>query len=112
MYEHKVTIYDSINFVGQNGVGKTSVIEKCFSGSFKKTVEFSNVKNYEKNFEIGQNKYLNLKLVEAVDVDSISENYCKNFILIYDITNRNSFEHLESYWIKSINENYTEYKSN
>ena len=112
MYEHKVTIYDSINFVGQNGVGKTSVIEKCFSGSFKKTVEFSNVKNYEKNFEIGQNKFLSLNLVEAENVDSISNNYCKNFILIYDITNRKSFEHLESYWIKSINENYTQYKSN
>ena len=41
MYEHKVTIYDSINFVGQNGVGKTSVIEKCFSGSFKRTEGFS-----------------------------------------------------------------------
>ena len=112
MYEHKVTIYDSINFVGQNGVGKTSVIEKCFSESFKKTVEFSNVKNYEKNFEIGQNKFLSLNLVEAENVDSISNNYCKNFILIYDITNRKSFEHLESYWIKSINENYTQYKSN
>ena len=112
MYEHKVTIYDSINFVGQNGVGKTSVIEKCFSGSFKRTEEYSNVKNYEKNFEIGQNKFLSLNLVEAENVDSISNNYCKNFILIYDITYRNSFELLESYWIKSINENYTEYKSN
>ena len=99
--------------IGESGVGKTSIISRFIHDTFNqnevtslgasyisKTVSFP---EYGKSikFDIwdtaGQEKYRSLAKVFYKDAMII--------ILVYDITNRDSFEALESFWYKEIKDN-------
>ena len=115
-------------FLGDSEVGKTSIFRKMVTGNFtgnaistlgieKKTISYTDLyvenkgNKYQKNFEVsifdtaGQEKYR-----------AITRNYIKGsdgVVLVYDITNKQSFEHVET-WLDSILEilsdwNYSNY---
>ena len=115
-------------FLGDSEVGKTSIFRKMITGNFtgnaistlgieKKTISYTDLyvenkgNKYQKNFEVsifdtaGQEKYR-----------AITRNYIKGsdgVVLVYDITNKQSFEHVET-WLDSILEilsdwNYSNY---
>ena len=105
-------------FLGDSTVGKTSIFRKLFTSKFRegvlstvgidvKTIKIEDVEvntngnNENKCFEIavydtsGQERFR-----------SIPRNYIRGsdgIILIYDITNKQSFEHIET-WLESISD--------
>ena len=107
-----------ITLLGDSTVGKTSIFRKLFTSKFRegtlstvgvevKTIKFEDVEvntngnNEKKCFEIaiydtsGQERFR-----------SIPRNYIRGsdaIILIYDITNKQSFEHIEI-WLKNISD--------
>ena len=99
--------------VGESGVGKTCVIVRFISNEYhegavsttganyaSQTLEF---KEYKKKLQFdiwdtaGQEKYRGLAKIFYKDA-SIA-------ILVYDITNRNSFEQIKKYWYEQIKDN-------
>ena len=98
--------------LGESGVGKTSIISRFINDTFEeelvtttgasyvsKSMKFSD-KNQVLNFEIwdtaGQEKYRCLTQIFYKDA-SIA-------ILVYDITNKDSFDELQNYWYEQIKE--------
>ena len=109
-----------IVLIGESGVGKTSIINRYISDTFSpvltatpgasfatKTV-FLKEYNQSIKFEIwdtaGQEKYRSLAKVFYTNRDAI--------ILIYDITERRSFEEIKKYWINEIKANISKKPSN
>jgi small GTP-binding protein len=109
-----------IVLIGEKGVGKTSIIDRYVRNNFmlellstaglcytEKTVL---IKDYNQSikFEIwdtaGQEKYRSLAKVFYTNGDAI--------ILIYDITERRSFEEIKNYWINEIKANISTKPSN
>jgi small GTP-binding protein len=99
--------------LGESGVGKTSIIAQFTSGKFdpdcvtslsaqfiSKTIEFENLQKAIK-FDIwdtaGQEKYRALAKIFYKDA--------KVIILVYDITDKNSFEELKNYWYEMVSSN-------
>ena len=102
-----------VTFLGESQTGKTSIINRFISNSFSSVLTSSPCASFtnktillkEKNESIkleiwdtaGQTKYR--PLVKVFFKDS-SVN-----LLVYDITNKKSFEELKNYWYKDIKEN-------
>ena len=99
--------------LGKSGVGKTSIINRYISNSFKdsvmstpganftvKKVEFPEEKEKIK-FEIwdtaGQEKYKSLA--------KVFYNNASSCILVYDITSKPSFEDIKNYWVEELKKN-------
>ena len=107
------SLYKKVAFIGEEGVGKTSIISRLINNNFRELLMStvgSNfvtkemlIKDYNQSikFEIwdlaGQEKYRALARVFIKNVVVI--------ILIYDITERKSFEEIKNYWINEIKAN-------
>ena len=107
-------------FIGETRVGKTSIINRYISYNFSSslsptpgasfTAKTVFIKDYNQSikFEIwdtaGQEKYRSLAKVFYTNRDAI--------ILIYDITERRSFEEIKKYWINEIKDNTSSKQSN
>lgn len=99
--------------LGESGVGKTSIISRFINDVFEesvttttgasyvgKTMTFEDYHNQVIKFEIwdtaGQEKYRSLTQIFYKDA-SIA-------ILVYDITNEETFEEIQNYWYTQIKE--------
>ena len=99
--------------LGEAGVGKTSIISRFINDKFEVNLEtttgasyagknmiFKDYQNQVVKFEIwdtaGQEKYRSLTQIFYKDA-SIA-------ILVYDITNEESFEEIQNYWYDQIKE--------
>ena len=99
--------------LGESGVGKTSIISRFINDTFEeglmtttgasyagKELIFKDFNNQVVKFEIwdtaGQEKYRSLTQIFYKDA-SIA-------ILVYDITDSDSFEELQNYWYKQLQE--------
>ena len=99
--------------LGEAGVGKTSIISRFIHNKFEENLEtttgasyagknmiFKEYHNTVVKFEIwdtaGQEKYRSLTQIFYKDA-SIA-------ILVYDITNEESFDEIQNYWIEQIRE--------
>ena len=106
--------------IGETRVGKTSIINRYIANTFssiftpslsvsyiKKVVDFEEY-NFSIKFEIfdtaGQEKYRALAKVFYKNAE-----IC---ILVYDVSNKKSFEELKNYWIKEVKANTSPSKSN
>ena len=96
--------------VGESGVGKTSIISRYLSSFQEKPLPtlgayFSNkvviIDGYKLNFEIwdtaGQEQYRSINNLFYKDAS-----IC---LLVYDITNKNTFNSIKDYWYESVSEN-------
>ena len=98
--------------IGDSGVGKTSIIQRYVNDVYDpnqllsssaqfitKTVELNDEQSIK--FDVwdtaGQEKFRALAKIFYKDAKAI--------VLVYDITNRSSFEQLQNYWFKEIEEN-------
>ena len=111
--EPKESVICKVVLIGESGVGKTSIISRYTTNTFKenlmatpganfltKLVPFKDEKESIK-FEIwdtaGQEKYRSLAKVFYKNAAAC--------VLVYDITNKKSFDELKNYWISEIKEN-------
>ena len=98
--------------IGESGVGKTSIIQRYVNDEYDpnlllsssaqfitKTIELNDEQSIK--FDVwdtaGQEKFRALAKIFYKDAKAI--------VLVYDITNRSSFEQLQNYWFKEIEEN-------
>ena len=111
--EPKEAVTCKVVLIGESGVGKTSIISRYTTNIFKdnlmatpganfttKLVTFNEEKEVIK-FEIwdtaGQERYRSLAKVFYKNAAAC--------VLVYDITNKKSFDELKNYWINEIKEN-------
>ena len=116
--ENQIDIEDpslkcKVVLLGKSGVGKTSIISRYTTDTFKeslmttpganfitKKVDFPDLKKTIK-FEIwdtaGQERYRSLA--------KVFYNNANACILVYDITNKGSFDELINYWVPQLKEN-------
>jgi small GTP-binding protein len=99
--------------IGETGVGKTCLIERFVSDEFNKnqisssgasyTKKMLNFPEYNKSIDLeiwdtaGQEKYRGIAKIFYKDA--------KIIILVYDITNRQTFVEIKDYWYNQIKEN-------
>ncbi len=107
-FEEENAFNCKVILVGESGVGKLSIISRFLNVNFSKTsttganfhskIIFFEEENKSIRYEIwdtaGQEKYRSLAKIFYKDAS-----IC---ILVYDITNRQSFEELKKYWIEVI----------
>jgi len=109
IYDEKMSDSYKVILLGESGVGKTSIIARFYSGKFdpdiimpltsqffRKTIELPNNKSI--TFDIwntaGQERYRSLTKIFYKDA--------KVIILVYDITNKDSFIQLKEYWYEQV----------
>ena len=102
-----------IVLLGESGVGKTSIIDRFINDKFEdegistitasfvdKTMTFEEFQGKSVKFEIwdtaGQEKYRSLNKIFYENAGAA--------ILVYDITDKQSFEELKNYWYQQIKE--------
>ena len=97
--------------IGESGVGKTSIIHYFKYETYDDSLESTNAVGFvskELNFNgrnikfdiwdtAGQEKYRSLTKIFYTNSNVV--------VLVYDMTNRESFEEIKNYWYKQINEN-------
>ena len=96
--------------VGESGVGKTSIINQFLSQTFDSSITTSlTCDKWEKIIKLKDNQYLNVDIWDTAGQEkfrAINKIFLKNTqiaLLVYDITDKNSFEQLK-YWYDIINE--------
>jgi len=107
-------------FIGESGVGKTSIISRYnfneFSSQHNKSTmaQFSRKEIFIKDY----NRSINFDIWDTAGITN-QRNVAKIFykdastiILVYDITNKKSFEEIKNYWIKDIRKNVSPDPSN
>ena len=101
-----------IVFIGESGVGKTSIISQFVNQTFQEDVESSSSSTYNSKTVIyDDNQALRLEIWDTAGQEkyrSLASMFYKEAnaaILVYDITFKESFEQLQEYWVGQINEN-------
>ena len=99
--------------LGESGVGKTSIISRFINNTFEEGLETTTGASYAtKNlvFKDYQNKVLNFEIWDTAGQEkyrSLSQLFYKDAsiaILVFDITNEESFEEIKNYWYGQIKE--------
>lgn len=109
-----------MTLLGDSGVGKTSLFKKLFTGKFDpRIISTIGVDKRSLNISINTDegeKDVDISLFDTAGQErfrSITKNYIKGadgVILIYDITNRQSFEHVQN-WLDNIIEILSDWKT-
>ena len=97
--------------IGESSVGKTSIINRFLKDEFEDII-ISTVSECHASKSIEVNGItVNLEIWDTAGQEryrSLVKNYfkgTKSAILIYDISQKNTFEELKNYWYKQIKEN-------
>ena len=97
--------------IGESGVGKKSILLRYVSNEFN-SQQFSTLglSYVDKIIQIDNNKKIKLEIWDIAGQEkfrSLAKAYYRNIdvgILVYDVTNKTSFEEIKNYWIKDIKE--------
>ena len=100
-----------IVLVGETGVGKTSIISQFIDQIFEEDLQTSTGGSFSSKELIFDNgKSLKLEIWDTAGQEryrALTKIFYKNAscaILVYDITNKQTFEELKTYWINQIKE--------
>ena len=99
--------------IGESGVGKTSIISRYMTNTFKSQLMSTPGANFVKKNVImeDEKKSINFEIWDTAGQEryrSLAKVFYKNAtvcVLVYDITRKASFEAIKNYWIKEIKEN-------
>ena len=99
--------------VGESGVGKTSITSYFLYNTFNEKQESTITASFaQKSIEIEEiNKTIEFDIWDTAGQEKYRSlaklfyNEAKAAILVYDITNRKSFQEIQNYWFKDIKEN-------
>ena len=99
--------------LGESGVGKTSIISKFTKGLFNQDIMSTNGATFstkKKEFK-EQNKILSFEIWDTAGQEkyrSLAKMFFKDAavtLLVYDITNKDSFIEIKDYWMDLVKEN-------
>lgn len=116
MSENKIEY--KVILIGNTAVGKTSLFKKLTTGVFSdKNISTIGVDKKTLSVQIPNvNKEIDISLVDTAGQErfrSIAKKYyqgCDGILLLYDITNKDSFKQIEN-WIESIHESIGNHKN-
>ena len=99
--------------IGKTSVGKTSIISRYTTNTFKENLMTTPGGNFlTKNvFLEEEKKTIKFEIWDTAGQEryrSLAKVFYKNAsacILVYDITKKDSFEEIKSYWVPELNEN-------
>ena len=104
-----------IVLVGESGVGKTSIIQQFVDQMFQSDQQSTIGGTFRtKTIKCGNGKIIKLEIWDTAGQEryrSISQLFYKDAnaaILVYDITNKFSFEEIQNYWLTQVKESATE----
>jgi small GTP-binding protein len=97
--------------VGESGVGKTSIITQFIDQTFQEDQQSTTGGTFStKSVKCGNNKTLKFEIWDTAGQEryrSLTKMFYKDAnaaVLVYDITRKDSFEQLKSYWAEQIKE--------
>ena len=99
--------------IGESGVGKTSIISRYTTNTFKSQLMSTPGANFvTKNVIMEEeNQSIKFEIWDTAGQEryrALAKVFYKNAsvcVLVYDITRRSSFEEIKNYWVKEIKEN-------
>ena len=101
-----------IVLIGESGVGKTSIISRYTTNTFDpQTLTSSSAQFLTKTINLNENTSIKFDIWDTAGQEkfkSLAKIFYKDakvIILVYDITNKPSFETLKNYWYKEIMDN-------
>ena len=112
--ENNISI--KVTMVGSSGVGKTCITERFTKNEFDEAIPTTSGANYLKKEIFIDNKKIMLDIWDTAGQEkfhSLGRHFYKNshiIILVYDLTNRESFDDIKNYWYNDIIENGEKYK--
>ena len=100
-----------IVLLGDSGVGKTSIISQFIDNNFQDDIQSSSGGTFNsKTFTYSDNKILKFDIWDTAGQEryrALTKIFYKDAnaaILVYDITRKDSFEELQTYWAEQIKE--------
>ena len=110
--DEKKAIQCKVVLIGESGVGKTSIIARYMTNTFSTTLTTTAGANFTTKtvFLEEENQSIKYEIWDTAGQEkfrSIVKNYyigSTAAILVYDITNRESFNKVVNYWYKEIKE--------
>ena len=98
--------------IGDSGVGKTSIIQRYVNDEYDPNIIFSSSAQFlTKTIELNELQTVKFDIWDTAGQEkfrALAKIFYKDarvIILVYDITNKVSFENLQQYWFKEIEEN-------
>ena len=98
--------------IGASGVGKTSIIQRYVNDEYDPNIIFSSSAQFlTKTIELNELQTVKFDIWDTAGQEkfrALAKIFYKDarvIILVYDITNKVSFENLQQYWFKEIEEN-------
>ena len=112
MSNEENTIEISLVLIGDSCVGKTSIINRYINNDFKKGY-FSIQNEFYTKTIMFDNMYIKFIIRDPFVTDDFfyashpgSRIKSDVFILVYDITNKRSFDRLKNYWFEYLKRNF------
>ena len=103
---------NKVVLVGESGVGKTCIINQFIKGEYDdKTTSTISFQFCQKTFEFPGNKNIALDIWDTAGQEkyrSLNSMFYKNVkaaVLVYDITDKKSFEDIKNFWYDQIKQN-------
>ena len=97
--------------IGESGVGKTCIIAQFINKTFDPNVVSSLTSQYiRKNIELPEGKNVLMDIWDTAGQEkhrALAKIFYKNskaVLLVYDITNKKSFEEIKNYWYEQVKE--------
>ena len=97
--------------IGESGVGKTCIIAQFINKTFDSNVVSSLTSQYiRKNIELPEGKSILMDIWDTAGQEkhrALAKIFFKNskaVLLVYDITNKKSFEEIKNYWYEQVKE--------
>ena len=113
MAEEEGAMTCKVVLIGESGVGKTSIISRYITNTFKSQLMSTPGANFVTKTVImeDENQSIKFEIWDTAGQEryrALAKVFYKNAavcVLVYDITRKASFEELKNYWVKEIKEN-------
>ena len=109
--QHQADYFIKILLLGDTGVGKSSLMSTYSEGEFPQNmVGTAGIDHKQKNIK-HQGKLLKIQIWDTAGQEkyrSLTRKYyegCSGIILVFDVTDKSSFEGIQEYWLQKIIEN-------
>ena len=105
-----------VTLIGDSGVGKTSIIGRYISGIFRGDAYTTSGANYSQKIYKNNNQKVRLNIWDTAGQEkfrSLGRNFYKDayiICIIYDITNKKSFQNIKEVWYPEIEKHGEKYK--